>query len=468
MRLVWLLLFGALLSCRGGEKPPNIVLIVLDTTRSDRLSVYGHERKTSPFLERFGSSGVRFDQAWSVSSWTLPSHATMFTGLHPDEHGATQENFTISEDLDTLAERLKAKGYQTAGFSNNPWVSHRVGLTQGFDHFSEMWVVKKTREKTGRHATLDEIDSWKETVLDDDEPFFVFVNLIEPHLPYSPPVDTGKRFFDSKADYQAAGEHFQGAGKITVRHYQGTNPLTGEEWSDLSALYEGELHRVDQVTRKVLARLEEIREGETVVIITADHGEHHNEHDHLGHVFSLYEPLVHVPMLARGPGFTAGTVRDEPVSLLDIAPTILHIAGADTAGMHSIGTDIRGEISTKRALPLTYGWPQQVLRGFPEDLQSGPTLAAHRRSLRGAVYYPYKLIRGSDGEEVYYDLRKDPDENVPLDTATIPEAIRAAMDSAAGIPAGRSDAAAPDSETLPEDEMDSTTAEELRLLGYIE
>ncbi len=149
MRLFLLLLVGSLLSCRGGEKPPNIVLIVLDTTRSDRLSVYGHSRKTTPFLERFGSSGVRFDQAWSVSSWTLPSHATMFTGLHPDEHGATQENFTISEDLDTLAERLKTRGYQTAGFSNNPWVSHRVGLTQGFDHFSEMWVVKQTREKTG-------------------------------------------------------------------------------------------------------------------------------------------------------------------------------------------------------------------------------------------------------------------------------------------------------------------------------
>ncbi|MFT5685313.1 MAG: arylsulfatase A-like enzyme [Myxococcota bacterium] len=461
MRLWLLVLVGLSLGCRRDEKPPNIILIVLDTTRSDRLSVYGHDRQTTPFLEQFGKRGVRFDQAWSVSSWTLPSHATMFTGLHPDDHKATQENFTVSEDINTLAERLQLGGYQTAGFSNNPWVSHRVGLTQGFAAFSEMWVIKKTREKTGRHATLDEIDRWKEEVLNEDEPFFVFVNLIEPHLPYAPPEDTGKRFFGSKSEYETAKGQFLGAGKLTVRHYEGGNPLTGEEWGDLGSLYEGELVRVDQVTKKILTRLEGIREGETVVIITADHGEHLNEHDHLGHVFSLYEPLVHIPMLARGPGFTAGTVRNESVSLLDLAPTLLSIAGADATGMDDLGIDLRGEIG-ERTLPLSYGWPQQALMSFPADMKTGPTLAEHRRALRGAVHYPYKLIRGSDGTENYYDLRRDPGENVPLNITVIPEAIRAAMDATAGMPIGQS------GEGSLEAEMDSTTTEELRLLGYIE
>jgi arylsulfatase A-like enzyme len=461
MRLWLLLLVVMTLGCRRGEQPPNIVLIVLDTTRSDRLSAYGYEHQTTPFLEKFAAHGVRFTQAWSVSSWTLPSHATMFTGVHPDVHGATQENFAISEDLTTLAERLQKSGYQTAGFSNNPWVSHRVGLSRGFDHFAEMWELKGEREQTGRHATLEEIERWRSDSLDSGKPFFAFINLIEPHLPYSPPVETGRRFFESPAAFREADAHFSEAGKLTVRHYRGEEPLTGEEWSDLGALYEGELYRVDQVARKILSVLEGVREGHTVVIITADHGEHHNEHSHIGHVFSLYEPLVHIPMLASGPGFTPGTVREEAVSLLDIAPTILSIAGASTRGLDDLGVDLRGAISA-RTLPLTYGWPRQALRGFPVDMKTGPALAGYRRALRGAVHYPYKLIRGSDGEEVYYNLRNDPGENVPLDVAVIPEAIRASLDATAGIPSGLHD------ESDDTEELDSTTAEELRLLGYIE
>ena len=463
---LWLLVMLALgMGCRRGETPPNIVLIVLDTTRSDRLSVYGHDEKTSPFLESFAGRGVRFEQAWSVSSWTLPSHATMFTGVHPDVHGATQENFSVSEDVQTLAERLKASGYQTAGFSNNPWVSHRVGLGRGFDHYSEMWVVKKTREKTGRHATLDEIDAWMEQTLSKREPFFVFVNLIEPHLPYKPPVDAGRHFFEDTDDYRRADRHFDAAGKLTVRHYRDEDPLSRREWRDLEGLYEGELRRVDQITRKILKRLEAVREGETVVIITADHGEHHNEHDHLGHVFSLYEPLVHIPMLISGPGFASGAVRSEPVSLLDIAPTVLSLAGSSTEGMSDIGRDLRGELPTDRTLPLTYGWPQQALQGFPEDLKTGEQLSEHRRALRGAVQYPYKLIRGSDGEEVFYHLRNDPGENVPLETAAIPQDVIEALKSVAGTPSGRPGDAGIQA---PEQELDSTTEEELRLLGYIE
>lgn len=463
---VWLLgILVLAMGCRRGETPPNIILIVLDTTRSDRLSVYGHEEQTSPFLESFAGRGVRFDQAWSVSSWTLPSHATMFTGVHPDVHGATQENFTVSEDVQTLAERLKASGYQTAGFSNNPWVSHRVGLGRGFDHYSEMWVVKKTREKTGRHATLDEIDAWMDETLSKRKPFFVFVNLIEPHLPYKPPTDAGRIFFDDTDDFRRADRHFDAAGKLTVRHYRDEDPISRREWRDLQGLYDGELRRVDQITRKILKRLEAVREGETVVIITADHGEHHNEHDHLGHVFSLYEPLVHIPMLISGPGFASGAVRSEPVSLLDIAPTVLSIAGSSTEGMSDIGQDLRGTLPADRTLPLTYGWPQQALQGFPEDLKTGERLSGYRRSLRGAVQYPYKLIRGSDGEEVIYHLRNDPGENVPLDAEAVPPSVLEALKRVAGSPTGQ---AGEESAEVPEQELDSTTEEELRLLGYIE
>ena len=462
----WLLVCSVLvLGCRSRDLPPNIVLIVLDTTRPDRLSAYGHEAPTTPFLKSFAKSGVRYERSWSVSSWTLPSHATMFTGVHPDVHQATQETQEMLGKVDTVAERLQRSGYQTAGFTNNPWVSEKVGLSRGFQTFSHMWVLRKERraqtEPLTRNATLVEVERWMEEDLSSRKPFFVFINLIQPHLPYTPSQNAAKHFFDSTADYNAASKRFEGAGKLTVRHYQGIKPLSGKDWGALKALYEGELRQVDHVTKQLVNLLKSAREQETVVIITSDHGEHHNEHGHFAHVFSLYEELVRVPMLISGPGFEAGAVVEEPVSLLDLAPTILAIAGSSTDDL--TGVDLRGAIPAERTLPLSYNWPSQALQGFPDEMKTGEALAPYRRGLRGAVHYPYKLIRGSDGEELYFNLESDPAEMVPLAPMVVPESIRAALDATTGTPAGSTEAA-----TTADPGLDETTAEELRLLGYIE
>ena len=475
MRPLWLALFAVLAACGGTtdrSTAKNLVLIVLDTTRPEFLSVYGHDQPTSPNLEAFAKEGTRFDRAYSVSSWTLPAHASMFTGVDPDRHGATQQHLTYDADIPLLAERLTDAGYDTFGVSNNPWVAQKSGLSRGFSGFVDAWRRKgKKRLKKG-HRTVRATRNWLQKDWDRDKPFFVFINLIEPHMPYEPPWKNAEAFVADKATWKAdRTRYFDTARGLAVRHYGGEEPVTEEEWAAVRALYAGELHHVDAITQELLTTIDAHSAPEnTTVIITSDHGENIGDHGHVGHVFSVYDTTLRAVMLARGPGFKPG-VRDDLVSVADVYPTLLGAAGVDIPAT-TTGRDLREEPTNDRVLRASYGRPGQAFRAFPKRMRQSE-LKAHRRSFRAAIGSRYKVIRSSNGVTEWFDLQNDPHERQPLDPSTVPEATRERLEAELK-PAPNAPAVPPDdesseiSELEPEDEGDAETTEALRALGYVE
>lgn len=341
---------------------PDIVLITLDTTRADHLSAYGYGRDTTPRLEEFAREALRFDSAWSSSSWTVPAHATLFTGLFTYSHGArrmTAAEVAAERDrtgsrfrarirpLDpahlTLAEILRAQGYRTGAVVAGPYLYSVLGMAQGFEWYDDrIWVsiapsLALYRLLNYRLVTFepdrcrfahgfrwgDEVTAsatdWLARV--GPERFFLFVNYFDAHAPYTPPREHRHRYPGSAAlprprEQEAA---FQAI-------IQGERHLTEEELGWLSSQYDAELRYQDEQMGRLFDRLKEMgRWDEALVVVTADHGEHLGEKDQLGHGFTLYAPVTRVPLLVKFPrsdGVAAG-VRTHPVHLADILPTVL-------------------------------------------------------------------------------------------------------------------------------------------------
>lgn len=404
-----------LVGCRRPppSRAPNLVLIVLDTVRMDHLSVYGYPRPTSPVLERFSSQGATFLRAYSTSSWTLPAHASMFSGLLPEQHRATQSHLHIDPNIPLLADQLAAAGYETAAFSNNPWVSPKTGLAQGFSTFVSLWGSPGERRwYLPGHPTVRQVRRWLRSQWTREHPFFLFVNLMEAHGPYQPSWEHAAPIFGDRAAYDEALEIYGDVGEqgLVRRHYLASPPLEPELVAAAMDLYDGELHTVDAVAGEILALVDEASEpASTTVLIVSDHGEHFGEHGQMGHAFSVYEPLLRVAMLARGPGFETQTTRDDLVQLTDIHATLMA-----AAGLVSDGCALQRPCPERVGLSASYDYPLQVLRTFPAELRESAELDVVRRSFGVGLTPQYKLIRDSNGGEAFYDILMDPEERHPL------------------------------------------------------
>lgn len=438
----------------GDARRPNVVVFVMDTVRPDLLSVYGHERPTTPFLESFAAEGVRFDRAYSTSSWTLPSHGSLFTGVLPKTHRAHQSELHVADSLPLIQERLAEVGYQTAGFSNNVWISDRSGLNRGFDHF-ENYIddyPKKLRafaaDPQGRHIPVEQhqtvrrVRRWLQEDRDDDRPFFVFVNVVEPHLPYLPPWKYASEFMGDLGERNQAIRAFypQGVGRpILERHYGRKNPLTEEEWARLTALYEAQLLNVDDVARGVIACVDAVSDPrETIVVILSDHGENLGDHGHLTHILNVYDTNLRIPMIVRGPGFESGAVDTRPVQIHDLFTTVIRAAGL-VEGDYVRGLDLRGEIDPDRVMLASLEFPKVSLGIFNQQIHRSGVLKPYSKELLVAIGPRYKLISGSDQKEEIYDLLEDPGETKPLQPTDVDQAelerLRRSLTEGIGRPA---------------------------------
>jgi arylsulfatase A-like enzyme len=183
-------------ACRtGGEGKapatrPNVVLVVVDTLRQDRLSCCGHPRRMTPHLDRLAAGGVLYAEATTVAPWTLPSHGSLLTGLLPSAHGSHWEHYSLNPSTPTLAELLRARGYRTFARCANPWLSPGNGYDRGFEKYELAVAWRRQIEATGdkgASATVERVFTWLDDPAGAGEPFFVFLNLMEPHLPYIPP-----------------------------------------------------------------------------------------------------------------------------------------------------------------------------------------------------------------------------------------------------------------------------------------
>lgn len=348
--------------------PPNIIFIVLDTTRADRMSYNGCERLTTPYIDAFAHDGVTYRNAHSVAPWTLPSHMSMFTGLLPGQHGAawkafaTPENMSLGELLDKtfafanpsnlLPERLKSVGYTTVGFSSNAWVSRRTGFDHGFDAFYEMWKEDTWVNKgydwlppRARHALVSwlPLDVRSASELDRGDggqvltklrehvathgplrqPFFLFFNFIDPHYPYSPPPSWRYTYSDDRE----LGEALALVRFDEMSMQAGLRPV---DVTRFRPFYDAEITYLDFVVGHVFTWLRE--QGlyeDALIVVTSDHGEHLGEGEHFSHQFSVEEELLRIPLVIKYPGNVGAgrTVDNQLVSNVDIYETILHAAG---------------------------------------------------------------------------------------------------------------------------------------------
>ncbi len=445
---------------------PNLVIVVLDTVRRDHLEVYGYPRPTSPRLVELASQGTVFEEARSTSCWTLPAHASMFTGLLPVRHGADQHHVALWGDPPTLARRLRDAGWNTVGITANPWVSYRSGLSRGFDTYRDLWRVRERERSTWPlHPAVAAVEGWLQHTWDRTRPFFLFVNLMEAHGPYRPPVTSAWTLFDGMRDMRRALHLYRhvGRGGLVRAWFAGPAPVKPEALDAARRLYDAEIRAADAAMGRIIDAVDEVADpASTTVLVVSDHGEHFGEHGLVGHAFSLHDTLVRVGLVARGPGFAPGTRSARPVSLVDVYPTLLEAAGLEIPA--GDGLPITQDPPGVRPVQATYAWPEQVLSTFLPAEQEDPRLATHRRALAAAVIGTWKIVRGSDGSERVYDLASDPEEANPR--TDVPTDVLEALREAAGEP--RDDHREPRSRRHAPPAADAETLEALRGLGYVQ
>lgn len=440
---------------------PSFLVVVLDTVRADHLSAYGYGRSTSPALDRLATRGTRFERAYSTSSWTLPAHASLFTGLLPEKHGAHSEHFALSLDLPTLAGLLASNGYATTAFSASPMISG-TGLTRGFQHVEEFWrpiLVREAltgyrifqrmwpmdRDKGGAELVASAIEWMKER--NPSRPYFMFVNLFEAHAPYQAvPVQFRRAF----APTGVSLHRLETVGTLGALAQLQGDPFPQKSDQLLTGLLDGAIAAADAY----LLRLIDAADEDVVIIVLSDHGDLIGEHDHHGHGLVLWEPLIRIPMVMAGPGIPCEEVVAEPVSIIDVMPTVL--AMANLPGPSLPGADLRevisGEWETERVLYaqqfrtqslITRGWGRHHSLDAINRLQSRKTAA-----ISGTV----KRILTADGADRTFDLVLDPAERNPAPLFGVPIPVHLPR------PAARRGA---QRETNPD------TKAALRALGYI-
>ena len=310
------LLVGLTLAC-SAERRPHVVLLVIDSLRADRLHHAGDPRPLSPGLDEFAAAGTRFTQARSAAPWTTPSVMSIFTGLHPSSHHIDQNDRVLDPSVPTLAERFRAAGWATGAVMPALTLSEHFGFDRGFDQF--VLEQKGHGATTGPWSVARALDFARQRR---DQPFFLYVHFWDPHYNYNPPLPEAARF--------EAGSPPPAGGRDDVTALLWTeNPLSADRLAWIEGQYAAEILFTDEQVSHLLAELERLAPPEDLlVMVTADHGEAFQEHGWLGHTNRIYDELHHVPWIVRWPGrIAAGRVSSSPVSLVDLAPTVLDLAG---------------------------------------------------------------------------------------------------------------------------------------------
>lgn len=395
------------------EGAPNILLLILDTVRAEDMSLYGYGRPTTPVLDALATRSVVFDRAMAPTSWTLPSHGTVFTGRWPTELNVDFE-VPLDDSWPTLAEFFTKQGYVSAGFvANYYYATEYFGLDRGFVHYEDQpvswpmlvhntWLTRtlantirtglgQYQEAIRKPATQVNHDflAWRSTA--PERPYFAFLNYIDAHAPYRPPQPFRSAFGDGEGRYWLTGESDYPEG-------------TAE---DMQAAYDGGIAYIDHEIGKLLAELE--RRGEldnTVVIVTSDHGEEFGEHGLFGHDQYLYLASIHVPLLLRLPSDASGGTRvSHPVTLRDLPGTIVDLAGLGESRLFP-GTSLRDMWDQPHATSPAGASP--VFAHVDPLRPDGPN------PLRSVVLGDKHYIAWEDGREELYDIAADPGEQHDL------------------------------------------------------
>jgi arylsulfatase A-like enzyme len=385
---------------------PHIIVIIMDTVRQDRLSCYGYSRDTSPNLVRLSQTSRVYENAYSTSGWTSPAHASLFTGLFPIAHGTTQKNWIMNKKLITLAEVLSAVGYKTFAISENPWVSKLFNFDQGFSEFHETWRIRNENPKENLAYQL-----FRKFISQSsrDKPFFVFINFLEAHNPYNSSHQFFGHFLTNKSIYCTDNSW--------PNFFLSRRKFSPEEIKQLNEHYDEEILYVDFLIGDIVNLLVEKQIwGETILIVTSDHGENIGDHGMMDHVFSLYETTTKIPLIIHYPRlFPPDTRNNQYVQIADIFPTLLGVIGVDDERIRFQGMDlIKNDQRNERAVICEYDYPQQVLSNYSKKERESEELAKFKRQIKSIIFNGHKFIWGDDGKHELYDLSRDPGETLNL------------------------------------------------------
>ncbi len=405
--------------------PPNLLLVVMDAVRASSLEVYGCDRPTSPFLREFAETACTYERAHATSCWTLPSHASMFTGLDADDHRVGTDRWSLDQvATPTLAEHLRERGYATVAASANPWVGQAFGFGRGFDSFIESWRAGSLPDltsdalRTGRVSAADRarriaaagpaaiVSAVPAAAMAarrrsghsasgqltrrlvhafasaGDRPVFGFINLLDAHLPRRPPARHRAAVDASPARSPHPWEYAGGLAEPPDR-------------AALLALYHASVRQSDEQVGRLVTAVDRVSRRPTMIVITADHGENVCDHGLMDHQFSLHQTVLHVPLLVRAPD-RAG-------------------AGSRSSGLVSL-SDVFELVGEGRQPPQRTSVSAAYLQAQPpiERLRARyPRGSFDRldRRLRAVVHDDgHKLIWASDGAHEAYDLTVDPTE----------------------------------------------------------
>ncbi len=314
---------GAEAAAAAPARDYNVILISIDSLRADHLGVYGYAKDTSPAIDGFAARGLAFNDCSSTTSWTLPAHMSMLTGRSLLGHGVISDDRRLSADVPTLAQSFADAGYRTGAIVSAPYVNSRYGFAKGFDDYDDHSVHFETNEDSYKSVTApivqDAAAGWLER--NANGRFFLFLHYWDVHYDYAPgpPYD---RMFDPDYAGSLSGEDFYFNPKIN-------KDISARDLEHLLALYDGEIRLVDDYIGRLRDHVEELGIADrTVFVITADHGDEFFEHGRKGHHRTLYEEVLRVPLVISVPGLSRpGRKVDGEVSIIDIAPTLLGLAG---------------------------------------------------------------------------------------------------------------------------------------------
>jgi arylsulfatase A-like enzyme len=403
---------------------PSFAVVVLDTVRLDHTSAYGYHRDTTPNLARLAARGIRFERAYATARWSLPSHASLFTGLLASRHGAHGENLALDRRHPTLAEVLAQHGYETVNFTANAWLGPGTGMSRGFQRNHESWrryhidlmvlakrvyfgLAAPDRDKGGADI-VSGIRSWL-SERDATRPYFLFANIFEAHAPYQYVRRSFRRRF---VDPDLSLYELEAIGTRVMTATQNGNPLSDDDVAVGLDLLDGAVAAADAVFGEIL----ELVGDDAIVVAVADHGELFGEHALFGHSNTLYEPLIRIPMVIAGGALPEGRVLQEAVSLVDIMPTLLAMAGIPAPGVDGIdlrplleegggrgGRHVRAE-EFRPTIMGDRGWR------LHHPAEADYLLARKQAVVGGAL----KRIVSGDGSDAGYDLIGDPGEERPF------------------------------------------------------
>ncbi len=411
------LLFVALLTaaCSGGGGRPDVLVVTVDTARFDHFSYTGLSPVETPAIDRLAAEGTAFLQAVAPTPVTLPSHASLWTGQLPIRHGVRNNgSFRLPDDAVTLAELLRAEGYDTAAFVAAAVLDSRYGLDQGFEHYDDRIGSPDRDSQTRIAARRGEIVvraalDWLDGIGDRDS--MAWVHLYDPHYPYDPPQPELSRYFPNR--------------------------------------YHGEIAYVDRVVGTLLDGYRSRgRYDDALIVLTADHGESLGEHGERTHGVFIYDATIRIPLLVRAPGLGVGRRIESQVQLIDLAPTLLDLLGLEVPeGME--GRSLRPLLTSDAG---SGGSPPAYLESMLPRLDLGWS------GLRGLRTPEWKLVSGA-GQELYR-LSTDPSEIDDLAESGRPEGER----MSAALARRHPDPGLEGSARL---EIDPRTRRQLSALGYI-